>query len=196
MHPVDPFGCEVKEVPADELPIVGRELSGADPEYKWLLAHCDDGVTWGYRDASGWHLASASGLGPEPTRKNLQQLRLFGHTRELLLWRHGTDFHGRTLADASTESLETWAKPKPECRYLVGRKIAGDQKDGFSVLGDDFGSRHAVPIVCTEDDFKKSRYPLRLELKHYFHREEETGVVRIAASRLVRLWNAAREEKR
>lgn len=192
----DPFGCDITPVSAESLPIVGRELRDAYAEYDWLLAHCDDGVTWGCRDGGEWQLASAYDLAPEPTRKNLQQLRLFGKASELLMWRAGDDFRGRVLADAPAEGFAEWAKPMTERRFLVGRRIVGESRGRFSVVGDAHGSRHAVPLACTDDDFAMERFPLRLEIRHYLDRDDATGVVRIAASRLVDIWNDAQKEGR
>lgn len=188
----DPFGCAVAGVPAAELPIVGRDLQNAYAEYEWLLAHCDDGLTWGFREGSVWHVASDHDLATEPKAGNLQQLRLFGENCELLVWRLAGGFRGRILRDASSEGLNAWEKPKDESRILVGDRLLEKPRGGFSIVGDAHGSRHAFPMECTENDFEDGRHPLRLKVRHYFaraararDRQPDTGVVRIAASRLV-----------
>jgi CRISPR-associated protein (TIGR03984 family) len=191
MHETEPLGCTVHQVPGEKLPIVGVALETNFTEYQWLLAHCDDGVTWGYRRGDRWKIASDSlpDLCPQITSINLQQLRLFGNdSGELLAWRVDGGFQGRTLQDEARD-LADWAEPMTESRVLVGDRKFGESLDGFTVVGDGYGSRHAVPIECTDEDFgtegRSPYHPLRMTIKHYFNRDEQTGVVRIAASRLV-----------
>lgn len=192
----EPFGCRISLVDEAAIPIVSMPLVDRFTEYDWLLAHCDDGVTWGHRDGATWHLGSALGLSPEPTAGNLQQLRLFGDQRELLAWKSGSAFRARVLADDERHDLRSWMQPMEEWRLLVGDRLF-ERNGRFSVVGDGYGSRHGVPLPCEETDFDSGRrHPLRMLIRHYFERDESTGAVRIAATRLVTIENAARKEKR
>lgn len=160
----------------------------------WLLAHCDDGVVWGKRDdpRSPWLLSNVPfpKISPLLIEGNLQQLRLFGAEREVLVWRTEIGFAGRILEDdGAVFSNDDPLRPKHEPQVLVGDRLLAGPVSGFSLVGDARGSRHAVPLLCEEKDFKDSNrtcWPLRLKVRHYFT-QEASGAVRIAASRLVNL---------
>jgi CRISPR-associated protein (TIGR03984 family) len=160
----------------------------------WLLAHCDNGVAWGKREdqQSPWLLSNVPfpKISPLLTEENLQQLRLFGAEREVLVWRTETGFAGRVLEDdGAVFSNDDPLRPKQEPHVLVGDRLLAGPVDGFSLVGDARGSRHAVPVECTGEDFlQKGRpyTPWRLQVRHYFT-QEASGVVRVAASRLVNL---------
>ncbi len=162
---------------------------------RWLLAHCDDGVVWGRYDTTqgNWMLSSGPfpNISPELREDNLQQLRLFGEDREVLIWRAENDFQGRILQDEEDPDEEE-LHPQIEARILVGDRRLVDPKDNFTLVGDAAGSRHAVPICCKAEDFEKQGrpyWPLRLEVKHYLTQDQDTGVVRVTTSRLVKVYN-------
>ena len=164
---------------------------------QWLLAHCDDGVVWGKRDDGKWRLSSGPfpDISPEPGVENLQQLRLFGKEKEVLIWRAENGFQGRVLADAE-EPEKKELRPKREDQILVGDRLLKGPRDGFSLVGEAGGARHAVPVTCQENDFKKGNrpdWPLRLAVRHYLTQDEDTGTVRIAASRLVDVYNVKKK---
>ena len=167
---------------------------------KWLLAHCQDGVTWGKLRGEEWHLGSSEypDLCPTITDQNLLELRLFGPDEELLLWRDDDSLRGRWLKEATDdERLEThsFAKPFAEdgmnARLLIGNQLVSST-NGFSRVKDDTGREQAVPVTSMREDFESrvgKHMPLRLELKHYFEICKDTGAVRVAASRLVTVCN-------
>jgi len=154
-----------------------------------LLAYCYDGVTWGRLDhnASGWRLASLPfpGRAPEPTEQNLLELRLFGKELEVLIWRDGRSFLGRTLRDQAWD-LEH-LHPIDENWILLGDRLLEGPKGGFSRVGSPAGAEQVVPVEVSEEAFQKSPWPLRLHVRHYLESDDETGAVRIAATRLVKL---------
>ena len=165
---------------------------------QWLLAHCDDGVVWGRREREAWQLSSKPfpNVSPQPSEENLQQLRLFGKEREVLIWRAENGFQGRILMDVEASDVPKDLLPMREDQILVGDRLLDGPCDGFSLVGEAGGARHAVPIDCKEGDFKKHEkirerpdWPLRLAVKHYLTQDEETGTVRIAVSRLVEVYN-------
>jgi hypothetical protein len=88
--------------------VLGR---GAAPsalgEPAWVLCHCDDGVTWGRREGSGWLLGSTvfPDLCPQPSELGLQELRIFSSVAEVLIWREESGLRGRILRD-STDPLK------------------------------------------------------------------------------------------
>lgn len=160
----------------------------------WLLAHCDDGVVWGKRDdqQSPWLLSNVPfpKISPLLIEGNLQQLRLFGAEREVLVWRTEIGFAGRILVDdGAVFSNGDPLRPKHERHVLVGDRLLAGPVGGFSLVGDARGSRHAVPVECRGEDFLQQGRPytpLRLQVRHYVN-QNESGVVRVATSRLVNL---------
>jgi CRISPR-associated protein (TIGR03984 family) len=175
---------------------------------RWLLAHCDDGVVWGYRDsADTWRLSSGlvfpslqKSASPTLRHESLQQVRLFGDEGELLVWRDEVSLRGRWLHDSGIDSLEEHQRPIDEYYLLLGDRMLDDSMDGFTLVGDAAGSRHSVPVECSAGDFDlryRGRgdpppWPLQLHVRHYLEQDERSGTVRIAASRLVRVLNRRR----
>ena len=200
------FGCTLNPFPKGEalLKWVRGEESIIDEavDTRWLLAHCDDGVVWGKCDEGTWQLSSKPfpDVSPELSVENLQQLRLFGKEVEVLIWRAENGFQGRVLVDAEvpeTEKAELW--PKQENQILIGDRLLKGPTDGFSLVGEAGGARHAVPVHCKGEDFKRRErpyWPLRLTVKHYLTQDEDTGMVRIAASRLIGVYNVKNVRKK
>ena len=165
---------------------------------KWLLAHCDDGIVWGKFKQDKWELSSEPfpRISPKLTIENVQQLRLFEQEREFLAWRTDDGLQGRVLADTGNSGIESDRQPIQECQILIGDRLLDGPSNGFSVVGEAGGSRHAVPVPCEAEDFKKDErpyWPLRLAVRHYLTRDRDSGAVRVAASRLV---NVYKVEKR
>jgi CRISPR-associated protein (TIGR03984 family) len=156
---------------------------------EWLLAYCYDGVTWGRfnRDTSGWRLACIPfpARAPKPTEENLLELRLFGREREVLIWRESRSFHGRTLRDHPCD-LDC-LRPMDESRIVLGDRLLEAPKGGFTRVGSATGAEQVVPDELSDEVFQKSLWPLRLHVRHYLESDDETGAVRIAATRLVEL---------
>jgi len=154
-----------------------------------LLAHCYDGVTWGRldHDTSEWRLACTAfaARAPMPVEQNLLELRLFGRALEILIWREEGGFRGRKLSDKGCS--EEYLRPMDESRILLGDRLLETPKDGFSRVGSLTGAEQVVPVEISDEVFRKSPWPLRIHVRHYLELDEETGAVRIAATRLVKL---------
>jgi CRISPR-associated protein (TIGR03984 family) len=154
----------------------------------WLLAHCNEGVVWGKREGARWRLSSS--VFPEVSPAiggNVQQMRLFGPLRELLIWRADEGYLGRELSDANPLPTAGPLRPDDQQYILVGDRLTA-AKEGFSLVADARGSRHAVPLTVAESSFgtaTQRRWPLRLLVRHYFESDPASGLVRVAASRLV-----------
>ena len=154
----------------------------------WLLAHCDDGVVWGRYENDRWHLSSTPfpNISPAMERQNVQQLRVFGENHEVLIWRTEHGFRGRVLRDSDDSDVNRDLQPKQESQILVGDRLLDGPCAGFSLVGDAAGTRHAVPLHCQESYFDPpSRWPLRLSVTHYLTQDDDSGTVRVGASRLV-----------
>lgn len=165
---------------ADAATVDPLEVAG---DARWLLAHCDDGVIWGTRRGGGWSLSSGlfGGVSPPLHADEVQQLRLFGEDREVLLWRGVGGLVGRVLARAQDGD--------PLCRPLGAEFVVlGDRRidgaDDFTLVGDAAGSRHAVPLELAAGALRDGRRPLRLRVTHHLGRDADTGAVRVVASRL------------
>lgn len=163
-------------------------------EIRWLLAHTFTGLVWGRREADGWHLSSelnedsADEIFPRLDTGTVLHLRLFGKKGEIYIWRDGERLRGRAIFDESENLIE--AHQQAETHILWGTK--GEVKDKFTVLSD--GQQklmHAFPLPLPEQAFGGFHRPARLHLRHYITRHEETGLARIA---LTRLYDVSYEE--
>lgn len=156
-------------------------LSGIGPPpmethgVRFALAHSDSGVTWGYLDEQHqWKLGAVvdPGLCPVPTAKSLHELRLFGITTEVLIWRCDSELQGRILADdGSSFDASAPLRPKNEGRRLRGE--CREVREGFKRYVDAGGAQHLAPASLKE-----------FSVRHYFEQDHSTGAVRIAATRL------------
>jgi len=151
----------------------------------WLLAHCEDGVIWGdLRDDGTLHLSCEA----FPVRglalrwETLQQARLFGKPSELLLWRGPQGWQATLRRDDQGNSVEYI----DEAHLLWGNR-ARDSKNGFmQIVEGSQGIVHAPPIDTTPTGDTKREARARLKVRHYLG-EDQAGVARIIASRLVGL---------
>jgi len=144
---------------------------------RFVLAHSDSGVTWGYLDDQGqWKLGSAidPGLCPMPTAQSLHELRLFGNAAEVLIWRGDNELQGRIIADDGI----VCGSSDPLCPMNEGRCLRGEcreMREGFKRYVDAGGAQHLAP----------ESFPVEFSVRHYFEQDASTGAVRIAATRLV-----------
>jgi CRISPR-associated protein (TIGR03984 family) len=170
----------------------GKQPVSASGKFCWLLAHCQDGVTWGRFDIDSgtWCLSATPypNLCPAITHINLLELRIFGPESEMLIWRDDDGFKGRQLSDTTEKAPNASMNRDIETRVLIGNQLI-DVKNGFTRVGTGTGAEQAVPIECSTTDFQPDpehkKWPLRLKICHYFAQDEESGAIRVAASRLV-----------
>ncbi len=158
----------------------------------WLLVHADDGVIWGRREPDGSLLLSSDvfdlksrypAIAVELRAATVQQCRIFGKSGEILLWREGAHFRGRTLHDDDTGKSDAW----DEQHLLWGNPI--EEREGFSLLEEGRqGPQHAVPIVVP-----RTRRAA-LTVRHYVG-QDDRGQAVVILSRLVdlRLYEAQKE---
>ena len=157
-----------------------------------LLAHADDGVIWGLMN-DGQLTTSHDVFGDPPSpllqTVTLQQARLFGKRAELLLWRGADGWRARLAEDAPD------GEHYDESQMLWGNQWE-DARDGFTLVNEGRqGLRHAPPVGVAATEFSADHRPLRLQVRHYLHTDPDTGLVRVALSRLVGLKIKAREHK-
>lgn len=188
-------GCDIAPMESAECETYLRWLAGEDgpaapagaTDFTSALAHCDDGVTWGKWDAAEnrWRTGNEafSKISPLVRRETLQELRLFGEAGEVLIWRTEAGFRGRKLRDRD-EAVPESLRPDTEDRILRGDFVREKLADGFSCIADLAGAEQVVPMEVSEGALKTRR--VRLQVRHYFQRDEQnTGAVRVAATRLV-----------
>lgn len=188
-------GCRIESLDNEACRAILGWSTGSDkPEpgdstVSWLLAHCHDGVTWGWFDHGNrlWRLSSEvfPDLSPKISGSNFLDARLFGSESETLIWRTDVGLSGRCLIDEPPAIPDSPTRTDDEIRILLGDRASGAPKDGFTRVGTAGGAEQAVPLECTDGDFKSNRWPLRLRVRHYFEQDMETGAVRVAAARLV-----------
>jgi len=161
-----------------------KEPSDLKAQLRWALLFCVDGVVWGRLEGGKWILSSMifPEICPEPSAEKILEFRIFGPEAEILVWRAENVFKGRLLKEEVERDIFL---PAQETRVLLGNKLLEKSKGGFSRVGSPEGREQVVPLECSFEDFKDGRWPLRLLLKHYFVRVEETGALRVAVSRLV-----------
>jgi len=181
--------------------LANEEKAPIDGNYRWLLAHCHDGVTWGRfdKDESSdgqWQLSSKvfPELSPSISMDNLLELRIFGLISEIFLWRNENALSGRRIEDDSMIHGDSPTQPACETLVLLGDRIVGSTANGFTCAANASGAEQAIPLTCENAVFRgrgkdqKKRWPLRLKLRNYFNQDQNTGMVRIVASRLVDIY--------
>lgn len=159
----------------------------------WALVHCDNGVTWGRFDAGAgiWRLGNliVPEVSPSIRRESLHELRLFGETGEVLIWRMETSLQGRVLRDSDPASDpgdgSNPLRPSDDSRILRGAHVVAQCNHDFTHVGDRTGAEQVLPLAVTAEQLRTGQ--VRLAARHYYESDSETGAVRIAATRLVTL---------
>lgn len=159
-----------------------------------LLAHCYDGVVWGYLCGDSWCLSSSAfpEISPEISEINLLEMRIFDNSREIMFWKGPSGITGRVIQDTKAHlSTNDPFHPLDDKYVLWGSRLL-EVRNGFSLVEEPTGVRHAIPLPCTREDFPlvgseatgRSWHPLRLDVRWYLSEDEQSGAVYIAASRL------------
>jgi len=153
----------------------------------WALAHCDNGVTWGCRDKDNgvWHLGNQAvpGISPQIRPDFLQELRLFGEPGEVLIWHTDAGLLGRILRDAGPVPDAFSSSDEP--RILRGDEVVSQYQDRFSHVRDRAGAEQILPLAVASEQLRAGK--VCLVVRHYYASDPDTGAVRIAATRLVKL---------
>jgi CRISPR-associated protein (TIGR03984 family) len=163
----------------------------------FLLAHCDDGVIWGRRGTD--KLLTSYDLAPEisPLLRltTVQQLFVFGADEtewrgEARLWR----------GERSWEESIVTQNPTNDCfdedQVLWGTEVVTlDNPQGFTRVREkqQQGLEQVVPVEVTEEQLQQRR--LKLRVRHFIQRDDETGEARIYLSRLVKVFASKEEEQ-
>ncbi|HFQ93264.1 MAG TPA: TIGR03984 family CRISPR-associated protein [Anaerolineae bacterium] len=184
-------------------------LSVSDDVWSWLeeeaagydlsrcLGHTLDGVFWGQLVGGKLRIALTEGDCFAPLNQAaffdlLCELRLFGDTAELHLWRQNDVWQASLIQDDAGESCEFI----DESQMLWGTRVEA-ARERFTLLSDGVqGLYHAVPLPPEEAPVAENgKYrPLRLRVRHYLAEDANTGQMRIAYSRLLAVTAVAQEE--
>lgn len=162
--------------------------------FAWVLAHADDGVTWGRfdREADRWRLGcdDVPKVSPPIRLDALQELRLFGDEAEVLIWRSDEGLRGRVLKDTNGDTPPKFLRPSDEYRIVRGDRVRENTTGGFTWVTDATGAEQVLPLGVDEDQVRQHK--VRLHVRHYWAQNEEDGTVRIAVTRLVKLTTGGR----
>jgi CRISPR-associated protein (TIGR03984 family) len=170
---------------AEDMPVDDADLTARFSKWatqfglKFALAHADDGVIWGWFDTD-WHWSGKAHrtVSPQLRLATLQQIRLFGPSTEVFLWRIGNGLAGRMASDAASD--------RPQC-LEEPHLLWGDQRDEHFTDADGFvvwregamGHLHAIPKLLNSD---ASQRPA-LIVRHYVEPDKD-GCTQIIGSRL------------
>jgi CRISPR-associated protein (TIGR03984 family) len=166
-----------------------QKVQSTEYNLKYLLAHAEDGVIWGYFDSEGNLITPTEPEELFPQCKfplfryeTLQQGRVFGDNIEIMFWRTEDGFNAIAIQD------------NPNTEYITEQQIlwgtqAEQVRDKFTLVSDGSqGLRHAVPLQNIEFNKTEKLYrPLYLVVRNYIDYDQQTGLARIYLSRLVSL---------
>ncbi len=162
-----------------------------DIGFSFVLAWSTDGVTWGRVDRTkpSPMVVTSDSMLPDfsPGLNNtLQELRLFTDDAldecssggaELHAWRSSDGWRARLISD---EIATAGITARDTCQIMRGTDAEGPASNGFTLVREGQGLRHAPPIVLTTPltDWRC----LRIHVREYL--EVVDGVTRITAARL------------
>lgn len=189
----EPFGCKI--VPLDNSSseayiswLLGELGASAPTEANglvWALSHCTHGVTWGRYDSANaaWHWEHPvdTEISPLPCRNRLQELRLFGDHSEILIWQIRQELRGRLLTE-TTQPPPPYS-PCDEERILLGDHVHQPSQNNFTHVLDRAGAEQILPIHISAKQLEQRQ--IKLKVRHYWQRDNKSGSVRIAVTRLV-----------
>ncbi|MEH1966537.1 type III-D CRISPR-associated protein Csx19 [Nostoc sp.] len=166
-----------------------EKVQSSESNFKYLLAHAEDGVIWGYFDSEGNLITATEPEELFPKYKfpvfryeTLQQCRVFGDSEEIMFWRTEDGLRAILIKDNQHPEFIS------EQQILWGTQTE-QVRNKFTLVSDGSqGLRHAVPLIGIEfDKTQKLHRPLSLLVRNYIDYDQKTGLARIYLSRLVSL---------
>jgi CRISPR-associated protein (TIGR03984 family) len=143
-------------------------------DLRFGLVHADDGVIWGQFDHGVWTWSSghSSGISPKLQEQTLQQLRVFGPSAEVLVWREDNQWRNRLIKDEAESGTQCYFD---EPHVLWGKPF-GPAEQGFQLLREGAqGLLHAPPVALAQVG--------QLTTRNYVDFDED-GCAFVCASRL------------
>lgn len=145
------------------------------------LGHCDDGVTYGvWRQPQSqwqWSCDAFPAISPSIKKQTLRELRLFGATTELMLWRTGNGFAARVCKEISIQTANAAIDYFDEDMMFWGTKDVAPQQ-AFTLMREGAqGFLHTPP-----SDLAKRGC---LSIRTYIHYHPSSGCAQTLAQRLL-----------
>jgi hypothetical protein len=180
-------------------------LRGASPlqgiDAKWAVLQCADTLVWAIRQGDAWMLANKAGSGVRaPRAEVLSELRLFGPESEALVWRVDDEFAGRLLGDESV--ADELLKP-------VDRELAFEPPVNAAKEESAPGQwRENRANICEplEHGFVRRELPNGrvtvtpagegILVRDYLADADASGILRVAATRFVKVLHQVHREGR
>jgi hypothetical protein len=153
---------------------------------RYAILQCHDTLVWGYPQRDGerddaWRWSSdADGSLRPPKPDSVIEARIFGENAELLVWRSGTEYIGRYLADSDKDVLSDLS---PDLLPMAGELLF----DEVPTKSYDIDAGH---FVCRSDGGGRTTITppgSSIKIKSYVSENQETGGIRITATRFVSL---------
>lgn len=121
----------------------------------YALAHADDGVMWGRFSGSAWAWSGDvfKSVSPPLNWDRLLDMRLFGSTAEVFVWRAESGLKGRLIteeAGGEAQSLEYFDEPQLLWGYADRNSVV--DISGFAVMREGSqGLSHAPPTEIAKE---------------------------------------------
>lgn len=148
----------------------------------WVLGHAMDGLLWGQIAAGQLVLACDADAtwGACLKSTTLLDLRIFDRTRELRIWRADGTLQCFLVSESQIDS-PSLAYDEPQI-FIAGKRRDFLDANGvrFSLIEGPSGQRQAIPV-----DWDGTREFQRLWVRHYVSPGDESGMLRVAESRLM-----------
>ena len=188
---IEPKYCKITPVNNEDckswLELKRNDTFGEQP-FKWFLAYHKSGVIWGkyLNDKQEWVYSDEKLKGT--LDKYLMEIRFFGDKGELMIWPdEENEFRGRYLEDDGEADKNDPLRPDDkDRRYLFGSEIKEPYDGNFTTVTDKRGAVQKIPMELKKEDFE-GEPPVSLVIKNYFYQEENSGMVKVACSRLFKL---------
>jgi len=154
--------------------------------FRWLLAHADDGIIWGEMRQDGLHLSNKPFPEVSPSLRliTLKEARLFNENAEMHIWRDGKTWKGTLIKEEDGSVAGCYDES-----YLLWGTKKGKTEDGFTLVyqGTE-GLYHAPPVIIDEGD----QFQINIKVRHFLDYDPE-GQAYVDFSRLVSLYCSRRE---
>jgi CRISPR-associated protein (TIGR03984 family) len=159
------------------MPALETQVSSGN--FKFFLAHADDGVIWGYVVGSALKLSGAEfpHLSPQLRPETLWEARLFGENAEWHVWKTEEGWQSCMVTDGVGDPGRAF----DDQFILWGTDEAEPSSNGFHPVREaDLGIVHTPPVKMAD------RHTLRLSVRHYVA-YNDGGSAYVKISRLMNL---------
>jgi hypothetical protein len=168
-------------------------VPGFAPE--WTVLQCCDTFVWGLRAGEQWVWASeAEHAIRAPGVETLLEARIFGPEVEALVCRVGNEWKGRLLRDADGGEEEAELKPLdrsapflPSIHHEADEVAPGRKQPNRAKKVEPLGATGFVRRTLPDGRVTVTPAGKAVLLRDYLAEADDTGIVRIAATRFVKV---------